>query len=157
MISIIAAVGKNNELGLNNSLIWHLPKDLLFFKNITLNHKIIMGRNTYLSLGKPLPNRENVILTSNKIDCDELTIIHNIKEILTKYLNNEEEVFIIGGASLYEYFINYAQKLYLTQINKTHNADVYFPAFNKEDFYKDVIDNNIENNISYEHVLYRRK
>ena len=105
MISLIAAVGKNNELGLDNHLIFNIPGDLKFFRNTTIGKTVIMGRKTYESIGKPLPKRINIVVSNSLKETDGITIINSFEEVLEKYLNSEEEVFIIGGESLYNYFI----------------------------------------------------
>ena len=116
MINIIAAVGKNNELGLNNQLLWHLPKDLKFFKEKTNNHIIVMGYNTFVSLGRLLPNRTHVVLSYNHNDfVDEVIHFSDYNELL-KFIKNKD-VFIIGGASIYKLFIDIADNIYLTEIN----------------------------------------
>ena len=107
MISLIAAVGKNNELGLDNHLIFNIPGYLKFFRNTTLGKTVIMGRKTYESIGKPLPKRINIVVSNSLKETDGITIINSFEEVLEKYLNSEEEVFIIGGESLYNYFINF--------------------------------------------------
>lgn len=158
MISLIAAIGKNRELGKNNNLIWHLSEDLKFFKEITSNHKVIMGYNTYKSIGRPLPNRENIVLThdKNKVSFEDIKVYDDIDELIKNEIS-EEEVFIIGGVSMYEYFLKYADRMYLTLIDAVDNeADVYFPEFNKEKWEEIILNEKKENNIEYKHVLYKR-
>ena len=110
-ISMIACVGKNLELGKNNDLIWHLPNDLKYFKKVTSGHVVVMGKNTFKSLPKILPNRKNIVLTfpddSEKFP-DEVEVYHSIQEFLEAYKDFPEEIFIIGGASLYKQFLEYA-------------------------------------------------
>lgn len=160
-ISIIAAVGKNLELGKNNDLIWSLPNDLKFFKNVTNGKMVVMGKNTFKSLPKVLPNRKNVVLTfpdDKEILPSEVEIFHGIPEFLDRYKDYTEEIFIIGGASIYKQFLNLADTLYLTEINDTClDASVYFPKFNKKLFIKEIIGENSDNDIKYKHVIYRRK
>lgn len=153
--SIIAAIGKNNEMGKDNKLLWHLPSDLKFFKDITLNHTVIMGKNTYLSIGKPLPNRTNIVLSSSLED-DRVIVCKTLDEI-KNYIKEDEEVFIIGGYIIYKVFLPLANKLYLTHINKEYDADVFFPEVNYEEYTSELIDEGKENNLEYEHVLYKRK
>ncbi len=157
-ISIIAAIGKNNELGKNNDLIWKLKGDLKFFKDLTTNHVIVMGRKTFESLPKMLPNRHHIIISSNNNFNDKVEVFNNIYSFLEKYKNYKDEIFIIGGASIYKSFLEYANKLYLTEIDEEDkNADVYFPTFDKNFWNKEYIsDLKEENNIKYRHVLYRR-
>ncbi len=156
MISIIAAIGKNNELGLNNDLIWHLPNDLKYFKEKTMNQTIVMGYNTFVSLGRILPNRKHVVLTFEKIRLPLDVIQFNNLEDLNNYIK-DKDVFIIGGASMYKQFIDKADRLYLTEIDDTHEADVYFPNFDKSLFNKKILGTNSDNGINYTFTLYERK
>ena len=157
-ISIIACVGKNLELGKNNDLIWHLPNDLKYFKKVTSGKTVIMGRRTFDSLPNVLPNRRNVILSikgKNKIEGVE--IYNDIPSIL-EAVKNEEEVFIIGGASIYQQFLEYANKLYLTEVNKTcSDAEVYFPKFDKRKYKKTIVGSDSDNGIEYNFVIYERR
>ncbi len=157
MISLIAAVGKNNELGLDNHLIFNIPGDLKFFRNTTLGKTVIMGRKTYESIGKPLPKRINIVVSNSLKETDGITIINSFEDVLEKYLNSEEEVFIIGGESLYNYFINYAQNIYLTKVYANAVADKYFPSFDENNYNQTLLGENKENNLEYKHILYRRK
>lgn len=157
MISLIAAVGKNNELGLDNHLIFNIPGDLKFFRNTTLGKTVIMGRKTYESIGKPLPKRINIVVSNSLKETDGITIINSFEEVLEKYLNSEEEVFILGGESLYNYFINYAQNIYLTKVYANAVADKYFPSFDENNYNQTLLGENKENNLEYKHILYRRK
>ncbi len=155
---IIAAIGKNGELGKDNHLIWPLKGDLKFFKAQTLGHKIVMGYNTYKSLPGILPKREEIVLTHKNLQVEGITVFNDFQE-LTDYLHSlDEEVFIIGGATIYKLFIDSADTLLLTEISKEEPmADTYFPSFNKNDFTQEILSENEENNISYRHVRYRRK
>ena len=156
MINIIAAIGKNNELGLNNDLIWHLPNDLKYFKETTLNQTIVMGYNTFVSLGRVLPNRKHIVLSYQKIKLPDCVIQFNNIDDLLNYIK-DKDVFIIGGASLYNLFIDKADRLYLTEIDDSHEADVYFPQFDKNLFDKEIIGSNNDNGISYQFTLYKRR
>ncbi|MEG2322345.1 MAG: dihydrofolate reductase [Bacilli bacterium] len=154
-IILIAAIGKNNELGLGNNLIWHLPKDLNFFYNHTVGKTIVMGKNTFFSLPKMLPKRQHIVLTNtDEIYPNDVIIAHTTKEVLDR---QEDELIIIGGAYTYQEFIPYATKMYLTQIEASSKADVYFPKFDKKDWKITILDEEIENNLKYQHVLYERK
>ena len=155
-ISIIAAIGKNNELGKDNDLLWHIKEDLQNFKKLTMNKKIVMGANTYKSLPKKLDGREYIILSSSLEDTNALIFrdFHNLLE----YINTlDEEVMIIGGASIYKLFLPYARKLYLTEIDKSADADVYFPEFDKDKYKKKVLKEGNDNNIKYSFVLYEKR
>ena len=156
MISIIAAIGKNNELGKNNDLIWHLPNDLKFFKEQTINQTIVMGYNTFVSLGRVLPKRTHIVLSYEKVRLPDEVIQFNNLDDLNKYIK-DKDVFIIGGASLYQQFINKADRLYLTEIDDTSKADVYFPKFDKSKYNKIILGENSDNGINYRHVLYEKK
>ena len=156
MISIIAAIGKNNELGKNNNLIWHLPNDLKFFKETTINQTIVMGHNTFVSLGRVLPKRTHIVLSHSKRDLPDEVIQFTNLDDLNNYIK-DKDVFIIGGSSLYEQFINKADRLYLTEISATSKADVYFPKFDKSKYNKTILGENSDNGINYRHVLYEKK
>jgi len=156
---LIAAIGKNNELGKNNSLIWYLPNDLKNFKENTINHTVVMGYNTFKSLPKVLPNRKNIVLTSKNVDLGSEVLIFNDIELLKQYINSTNElVFVIGGSSMYNYFINYANTMLLTEIEASDkDADVYFPKFDINEWYRTILKENNDNGIKYKHVKYRRK
>lgn len=156
-LTLIAAVGENLELGFNNALIWHLPDDLKFFKEKTNGKTIVMGYNTLLSLPKVLPNRRHLVLTKKNIKIDGVEIFNSKEELINEIIKIKEEVFIIGGASIYKQFIDEANKIYLTEIKASEKADAYFPQFNKDDYESEIIGENINNNIEFKHVLYRKK
>lgn len=156
--TIIAAIGQNNELGKNNTLIWKLKKDMNFFKENTLGKKVVMGRKTFNSLPHPLKNRTNIILTSKDIKREDIIIIHSKEELYSYLKDNKEEIMIIGGSSIYRQFIEEANKLLLTEIKESdNNADTYFPIFNKKEWNKIILKEDTENNIEYKHVEYTRK
>ena len=158
-LSLIAAIGENNELGKDNNLIWHLPGDLKFFKETTMGKTIAMGYNTYISLPKRLPGRKYIVFTfkDRKLDSD-IEIFHNKETFLESMKDQEEEIFIIGGASIYKQFINDCESLYLTEVEAScKDADVYFPEFNKDDYTSELIRENEDKGIKYKHMVYRRK
>ena len=129
MITIIAAIAENNALGKNNDLIWYLPADLQRFKKVTSGYPIIMGRNTFESIGKPLPNRTNVIVTRNKSYHQEGCLIANSLEEAIALVKKSEKLFIIGGAQIYKEAMEkqLADQLDITLVHDTFEADVYFP------------------------------
>lgn len=157
-ISLIAAIGKNFELGKGNDLIWHLPGDLNFFKNVTMGKEIVMGSKTFYSLPNLLPGRKHIVLTRKSIEIPEVLVMH-LKEELIEYLKEiKKEVMIIGGASIYAQFIDIADKMYLTHIDAVcDEADAYFPKFNYNDWDSEILRTNSDSGISYKHVLYKRK
>lgn len=150
MISLIAAVGKNYELGKDNKLIWHFKKDMEYFKEVTTGKTVVMGRKTYESIGRPLPNRRNIVITSRMLEGVET--VKTVDEILDMH----DDIFIIGGASIYEEFIKYADKIYLTLIDKEYDADTYFPTFDDNQFEKTVIKEETENDIRLTFALYTK-
>ena len=152
MISIIAAIGKKRELGYNNSLLWHLKDDMKYFRETTNGHTVVMGRKTFESIEKPLTNRRNIVITRSTIDGVETT--SDIGYILN--IAKEENVFIIGGSSIYEMFLPYANKLYLTLIDDDKEADVFFPEFDEKEYKKELIEKKEENNIKYSFVIYEK-
>lgn len=127
MITIIAAVAENRALGKNNQLIWHLPADLKRFKQVTLGHHIIMGRKTFESLGKPLPNRTTIIITRNKKYTQEGCIVVNSLSDAIEASKSDENPYILGGAEIYKQALEIADKLDLTLVHHSFEADVYFP------------------------------
>ena len=157
MISLIAAIGKNNELGKNNDLIWHLPNDLKFFKEVTMNKNIIMGYKTYLSLPGKLKGRHYIVLTSKDRELDPDIDIYHSKEELLNNIKDNEDYYVIGGASIYEQLIDVCDRLYLTEIDAESDADVYFPSFDTKLYTREVLKSNSDNGINYNHVLYKRR
>lgn len=127
-ISIIVAVAQNNAIGKNNALLWHIPEDLKNFKKITMDHPLIMGRNTYLSLPvRPLPKRINIVITDKPEEKFEGCItVHSLNEALSE-CQDAREVFIIGGGMVYSQAINFADKLYITKVHQSYDADTFFP------------------------------
>ena len=137
MLSISVAVAKNNVIGKDNTLPWHISEDLKRFKRITSNKKMIMGRKAFESLPGILPNREHIIITRNEnfnVDSDKVTIVHDLNPLIEKYSKCEDEVFVIGGAEIYKQFLPYVQKIYLTQIDETFEGDTYWPEINYDEF-----------------------
>ncbi len=128
MTTIVVAMGEKNEIGFENQLLWHLPKDLKHFKDLTSGHPIIMGRKTYESIGKPLPNRTNIVI-SRKTDWFEegILIVGSIKEALKFAKKIDEDIFIIGGGTIYEQTIDLCDKLEVTLVKAELKADTFFP------------------------------
>ncbi len=146
-LSIIVAMDKNQLIGKGNALPWHLPADLQYFKKTTMGKTVLMGRKTYDSIGKPLPNRRNIILSRTSHTSKNRETFGNIQSALDA-CKNEDEVFIIGGVSIYEQFLNPSlpdkpdlfkdevrvDRLYITQVEGEFTGDAYFPAFKRADF-----------------------
>ena len=157
MISIIAAIGKNRELGRGNDLIWHIKEDLKNFKNLTMGKYIVMGKNTYESLPKHLEGRKYIVLSSSLSEIEKGLLFNDFDKLLEFIKDIDEEVMIIGGASIYKLFLPFANKLYLTEIESEEKADVYFPDFNKEDYKCNVVSTNEVDGLKYSFVIYERK
>ena len=139
-ISLISAVAENGVIGRNNrqgqpDLPWHLPDDFAFFKRKTSHHPIIMGRKTLEALGKPLPNRLNIVITRNTdFRTDGVTVVHTLDDAIAKAKagdQNQREIFVIGGAEIYTMALPIATTLYLTEIHRAYEGDAYFPEFDK--------------------------
>ena len=128
MITLVVAMGLNREIGVDNQLPWHLPKDLKHFKEITSGHPIIMGRKTYESIGKPLPNRTNIVISRKKDWFEEgILIVGSIKEAIKFGQKIDEDIFIIGGGNIFEQTMDIADKLEVTEIKTNIEADTFFP------------------------------
>ncbi len=136
MLSIIVAIAENNAIGKDNDLIWYISSDLKRFKKLTTGHTILMGRKTYESLPNgALPNRENIVIThDNTLKLPKCTMLNSIEEAIEKYANSRDEIFVIGGGSIYEKLLPYAQKIYLTKVHESFDADIYFPQLNEKEW-----------------------
>lgn len=162
MLSIIAAISDNNVIGKDNKLIWQLPEDLKRFKELTTGHTIIMGRKTFESLGKVLPNRKHIVLTrdtSYHIDNENVEIINDIED-LEKYIDSDEENFVIGGAIIYRQLMPKVDRMYITRIHEKFEGDAYFPVIDEEEWklIKKIQGIQNENNIyNYEFLTYVRR
>lgn len=137
IVSLIVAVSENNAIGYNNDLIWHLPNDMKYFKETTINHHIITGRKNYISIPekyRPLANRVNIVLTHDMNFKAENCIVKHSLESALKYAqeNEEKEVFIIGGGQIYNEALskNFVNRMYITHVHETFNADTFFPKIN---------------------------
>ena len=156
MIKIIVAISKNRVIGDSNKLIWHLPADLKRFKEVTGGHPIVMGRKTYQSIGRPLPNRRNIIITRDEnYEVDGCEVVNSIEEAL---LLTNSDCFIIGGGEIYKQTLHIATQIYLTQVDENFDGDTTFPELppywyvsNKEDFESDE-----KNPYKYSFILYEK-
>ena len=156
-ITMIAAVGKNLELGKDNNLIWRFKEDMKFFREQTMGKPMIMGMKTLESLPKLLPGRLHIVLTSRNPELDPSVVVaHSIDEVL-EISSKYPEVMVIGGASIYKQMLEYSDKLILTEIDQSADADVYFPKFDKSEWNSEVIGDIEENNVHYKHLVYTRK
>lgn len=144
-LSIIVAIDEKRAIGKDNQLLWHIPEDLKHFKELTTGHTVVMGENTYRSIGRPLPNRTNIILSMTPDFSPEgCFVVRSIDEALNVAKEHEsEEIFIIGGASIYKQFLPIVDRLYVTEVTGIHEADTFFPEY--DDFTKRVSEEKIDN------------
>lgn len=133
MISIIAAVAQNGVIGDKNSLLWHISEDMRFFKRTTSGHPVIMGRKTYESLGRPLPNRTNVVISRTPRTIEGCSVVGSLEEAVAMF-PKEEEVFIIGGAQIYALALGIADKMYLTRVGHDYEGDTSFPEWKEQEW-----------------------
>lgn len=161
MISLMWAMDNNRVIGYNNQLPWHLPEDLKFFKRTTMGHPIAMGRKTWDSIGRPLPGRENIVITRNpEFTCEGCTVINTIDELLEYSRQKDEEIFVIGGAEIFKLILPESDKLYLTRIYDEFEGDTFFPELNMEEWsllFKEKGIKDEKNPYDYEFMIYERK
>lgn len=155
MLSLIAAVGRNNELGKGNDLIWHFKEDMKFFKQTTMGSTVIMGRKTFESLPGALKGRKNIVVTKqNGYKAEGAFVVKSIEEALDAAGDN---AFVIGGASIYAALLKYCDRLYLTEIDdECLSADVYFPQFDKSLYKRETLASYDIDGVRFEHVLYTK-
>ena len=169
-ISLIAAIGKKRELGSKGNLVWHSKEDMKYFRETTAGHPVLMGRKTFESLPKLLPGRLHLVVTreakpeffkEHDLPADApVKIIHNLGEVLEDYNSPEEtdELFVIGGGTIYAQAIDACQKLYLTEINQTFpEADTFFPEFDQQKYTREVVKTGKDGKTTYEFVIYTKK
>ena len=132
-VSIIVAIGENNAIGKNNQLLWHMPNDLKHFKDVTSGRTIIMGRKTFDSVGKPLPKRRNIVVTRQDITIPGCEVVKSIEDGLA-LCKGEDEVFIGGGAEIYKLAMHLTDRIYLTIIHKSFDADTFFPEIDRKEW-----------------------
>ena len=162
MLSIIAAIGRNNVIGINNSLPWKLSGDLKYFAKTTAGKSVLMGKNTFLSIvkmiGKPLPNRKNYVLSRTETEFAGAEIIRNIQDFISSH--KDEEVFVIGGASIYELTLPLVDRMYLTEVEFDGAGDAFFPAFDRSEWKLISEEKHLKeekNECNYNFKIYERK
>ena len=157
-LSIIVAIANNRVIGINNTLPWHLPEDLKRFKALTMGHHIIMGRKTYESLGRLLPGRNTVIVTRNKTFKVEGAIVANSLEVALQLCKDDVEPFLIGGAELYQYGLNLANKLYMTEVQLQVDGDAFFPEIDISAWQLiEKLDHVSSTGLAYSDLIYSKK
>lgn len=165
MFSIIAAIGKNRELGKDGKLLFRLPEDLKFFKETTMGHKVLMGRKTWESLPKKLPGRENIVISrslpstgdgNNQASKPDL-VVKDLSSFIASNESSPDEIFIIGGGMLYWEMLKHSKKLYLTEVNSSADADTFFPEFDKAHYARSIIKEGSSHGLDYTISLYTLK
>lgn len=150
MIALVVAMAGNNAIGKDNQLLWHISEDLQFFKKLTLGGTVIMGRKTYESIGRPLPKRRNIVITRTEgYLAAGAEIVHSLEEALS-IAESDEKVFIIGGGEIYRQAISFADMLYITKVDRTYDADTFFPDI-KYSQWKEVDRVDFERGATYEY------
>ena len=130
MVSIIVAVAENGVIGDKSTLLWHISEDLKHFKAVTTGHPVIMGRKTYESLGRPLPNRTNVVITRQQVEIPGCRVVHSLGEAVALF-PGDDEVFVIGGAQIYAQALPLADRFYLTRVFRAYEGDTHFPEWDE--------------------------
>jgi len=159
MMTLIVAMSKNNIIGINNSLPWHITEDLKNFKNLTMGHPIIMGRKTYESIGKVLPRRQNLIVTRTDNYKVKGGLVFYSLESAISFCKRKEEFFIIGGGEIYKQSLPLADVLYVTEVQEKIEGDTYFPEIDPKEW-KEIsrdIKHQVDPNLEYHFVKYLRK
>jgi dihydrofolate reductase len=157
-LSIVVAMSLNRVIGINNTLPWHLSEDLKHFKSLTIGHTIIMGRKTYDSIGRALPNRRNIVISQNKETLSKGTEVVTSIEDAFSISKNDSEVFVIGGSNIYEQTLHLVDHLYITEIKKSFSGDAFFPEINKLIWIENSRENHIANNgLEFSFVKYQKK
>ena len=157
MISLIAAIGKNRELGKKGELVFHIPEDMRYFKEMTMGHKVLMGRKTWDSLPRKLQGRENIVVSRNAVSGADVAV-HDLGEFLEANAATDEEIFVIGGGMVYFEALPYAKRLYLTEVDaEVSEADTFFPEFDKNQYSKEIIEEGKTDDLAYTFVRYTKK
>ena len=156
-LSIIACVSQDLGLGLDGQLLWHIPADMQFFRQTTTGSTVVMGRKTYDSIGRPLPERTNVVLSRRSIADASVQCCTSQHELDRFLAQQTGPIFIIGGASLYAMYLDRAARLYLTEVDSVKPADTYFPEFDKPKFTRRILQSGSDGDVRYEIAEYTRK
>jgi len=168
--ALIVAMASNQTIGINNTLPWHLPHDLKYFKNVTMAKPIIMGRKTYESIGRPLPGRTNIVITrQSDYQAEDIVVVNSLQQALDKaedisFVSGHEEVMVIGGAEIYQQALQQADRLYITHVHAEIEGDAFFPTiewndwqeFKREEHAADSVGDEQKNPHDYSFVVYDR-
>ncbi|MDO4611494.1 MAG: dihydrofolate reductase [Candidatus Saccharibacteria bacterium] len=156
--SIIAAVGEKLELGNKGGLVFNIREDMKFFKDTTMGHAVLMGLNTFNSIGRALPGRKNFVVSKTNEDLpDNVEVILDLEKFIVENRDTEEEIFVIGGGMIYRQLLPHAKVLYLTEVEATAEADVFFPEFNKADYLAEVLKESSEGDLKFRFVKYVKR
>ncbi len=158
-LSLIAAIGKNRELGLDNHLLWHIPEDLVFYKEMTWGKNVVVGRNTLFSMpSKAFENRTAFVLSPDNLDVSfDVNSFDSMDKLLNYIGTNKDEFMVIGGASIYQQFIPYVDTMYLTEVDEYFNADTFFPEFDVNEWDVEVLGEYSYNELNYTRNKFTRK
>ena len=150
-------MSSNRVIGVNNTLPWHLSEDLKHFKSLTTGHTIIMGRKTYESIGRPLPNRRNIVISRNSNTSYEgVEVVYSLEDAFS-ISTNDKEVFVIGGSNIYEQALSFVDQLYITEIKKSFLGDAFFPEINKQIWIEYSRDDHVTNDgLEFSFVKYQK-
>jgi dihydrofolate reductase len=150
-------MSSNRVIGVNNTLPWHISEDLKHFKSLTTGHTIIMGRKTYESIGRPLPNRRNIVISRNiEASYEGAEVVHSIEDAFS-ICKNDNEVFVIGGSNIYEQALSLVDYIYITEIKKSFSGDAFFPEINKQMWIESSRENHITNDgLEFSFVKYQK-
>lgn len=156
-LAMIACISKDRGIGHLGELLWRIPEDMQFFKQTTLGGIVVMGRKTFESIGRPLPGRTNLVLSRQPLEVAGVEWCSNKAELDNYLAQQTQPKFIIGGASLYQMYIDEAEKFYLTEVDGAREADTFFPDFDSTEFTRKVLQQGIQDGIRYKMVEYTRK
>ncbi|WP_298827717.1 dihydrofolate reductase [uncultured Planococcus sp.] len=158
MISLMVAHDQNRVIGIDNELPWHIPADLAYFKEHTIGKGIVMGRNTYESIGRPLPKRRNIVVTRNDdYEAEGVDIVHNIQDAVKLAKEVHEEVMIIGGEQIFNSVLDDADRLYITLVHQSFEGDTYFPEYGREWKLVSESEQQISNEVPFSYLVYERR
>ena len=156
MFSLIAAIGKNNELGKDNQLVFHIKEDMKFFRETTRNHTVIMGKKTWESLPGKLKDRKNLVISHTEVEGADGTIT-DLDKYIEENKESDEEIFVIGGGSIYKYMLPHSKYLYLTEVDAEPEADTFFPEFDRKSYKKETLKTGTAGDLKFEINRYEHK
>ncbi|MBR6134375.1 dihydrofolate reductase [Candidatus Saccharibacteria bacterium] len=156
MFSIISAIAKNNAIGKDNDLVFHIKEDMKFFRETTRNHTVIMGKKTWESLPGKLKDRKNLVISHTEVEDADGTIT-DLDKYIEENKKSDEEIFVIGGGSIYKYMLPHSKYLYLTEVDAEPEADIYFPEFDRKNYKKETLKTGTAGDLKFEINRYEHK